>query len=147
MMICLLVLVFVAFGFFRQTSAHSSHSYAELRDLILSEQVNEIVCDEDSVTLNLKKPLDTGETQVTFPLYSFQLFYQDFNQVLQEQKDAGVLKDYDYPDKPSRRTTPIKADYVGFSIPDAYVVGFGLDFDQDYRQLPYVGVLKPEIYE
>ena len=50
-------------------------------------------------------------------------------------------------DKPSRRTTPIKADYVGFSIPDAYVVGFGLDFDQDYRQLPYVGVLKPEIYE
>ena len=50
-------------------------------------------------------------------------------------------------DKPSRRTTPIKADYVGFSIPDAYVVGFGLDFDQRYRQLPYVGVLKPEIYE
>ena len=50
-------------------------------------------------------------------------------------------------DKPSRRTTPIKADYVGFSIPDAYVVGFGLDFDQDYRQLPYVGVLRPEIYE
>ena len=50
-------------------------------------------------------------------------------------------------DKPSRRTTPIKADYVGFSIPDAYVVGFGLDFDQGYRQLPYVGVLKSEIYE
>ena len=50
-------------------------------------------------------------------------------------------------DKPSRRTTPIKADYVGFSIPDAYVVGFGLDFDQYYRQLPYVGVLNPEIYE
>ena len=50
-------------------------------------------------------------------------------------------------DKPSRRTTPIKADYVGFSIPDAYVVGFGLDYDQVYRQLPYVGVLKPEIYE
>ena len=50
-------------------------------------------------------------------------------------------------DKPSRRTTPIKADYVGFSIPDAYVVGFGLDYDQGYRQLPYVGVLKPEIYE
>ena len=101
MMICLLALVFVAFGFFRQTTAHSSHSYAELRDLILSEQVEEVVCDEDSVTLLLKKPTDTGETQVTFPLYSFQLFYQDFNQVLQEQKDAGVLKDYDYPDKPS----------------------------------------------
>ena len=101
MMICLLALVFCVFGFFKQTTAHSSHSYAELRDLILSEQVEEVVCDEDSVTLLLKKPMDTGETQVTFPLYSFQLFYQDFNQVLQEQKDAGVLKDYDYPDKPS----------------------------------------------
>jgi hypoxanthine phosphoribosyltransferase len=50
-------------------------------------------------------------------------------------------------DKPDRRTTPIRADYVGFSIPDAYVVGFGLDYDQGYRQLPYVGVLKPEVYE
>ena len=49
-------------------------------------------------------------------------------------------------DKPDRRTTPIKADYVGFSIPDAYVVGCGLDFDQQYRQLPYVGVLKPSVY-
>ena len=50
-------------------------------------------------------------------------------------------------DKPDRRTTPIRADYVGFSIPDAYVVGCGLDFDQQYRQLPYIGVLKPSVYE
>ncbi len=50
-------------------------------------------------------------------------------------------------DKPDRRTTPIKADYTGFSIPDAYVVGCGLDYDQGYRQLPYVGVLKPSVYE
>ena len=49
-------------------------------------------------------------------------------------------------DKPDRRTTPIKADYVGFSIPDAYVVGCGLDFDQQYRQLPYIGILKPSVY-
>ena len=50
-------------------------------------------------------------------------------------------------DKPDRRTTPIKADYTGFSIPDAYEVGCGLDYDQGYRQLPYVGVLKPSVYE
>lgn len=49
-------------------------------------------------------------------------------------------------DKPDRRTTPIKADYVGFSIPDAFVVGWGLDYDQQYRQLPYVGILKPGVY-
>ena len=50
-------------------------------------------------------------------------------------------------DKPDRRTTPIKADYTGFSIPDAFVVGCGLDYDQKYRQLPYIGVLKPSVYE
>lgn len=50
-------------------------------------------------------------------------------------------------DKPSRRTRPIEADYVGFRIPDAFVVGFGLDFDQKYRQLPYIGILKPSVYE
>jgi hypoxanthine phosphoribosyltransferase len=50
-------------------------------------------------------------------------------------------------DKPDRRTRPIQADYVGFTIPDAFVVGCGLDYDQRYRQLPYIGVLKPEIYE
>lgn len=50
-------------------------------------------------------------------------------------------------DKPERRIRPIQADYVGFQIPDAFVVGCGLDYDQRYRQLPYVGILKPEIYE
>ena len=49
-------------------------------------------------------------------------------------------------DKPERRTADVKADYVGFTIPDAFVVGYGLDFDQRYRNLPYIGVLKPEVY-
>lgn len=50
-------------------------------------------------------------------------------------------------DKPDRRTKPVKADYVGFKIPDEFVIGYGLDFDEKYRQLPYVGVLKHEVYE
>lgn len=50
-------------------------------------------------------------------------------------------------DKPDRRTRPIEADYVGFKIPDAFVVGCGLDFDQRYRQLPYIGILSPSVYE
>jgi hypoxanthine phosphoribosyltransferase len=45
-------------------------------------------------------------------------------------------------DKPSRRIRPAHADYVGFTIPDAFVVGYGLDFAQKYRQLPFIGVLK-----
>ncbi|MCD7845410.1 MAG: hypoxanthine phosphoribosyltransferase [Oscillospiraceae bacterium] len=49
-------------------------------------------------------------------------------------------------DKPDRRTADVTADYVGFEIPDAFVVGYGLDYQQQYRNLPYIGVLKPEIY-
>ena len=49
-------------------------------------------------------------------------------------------------DKPSRRVIEISADYVGFEIPNEFVVGFGLDFNEKYRNLPYVGVLKDEFY-
>ncbi len=49
-------------------------------------------------------------------------------------------------DKPARRRADIKADYCGFSVPDEFVVGYGLDYAEDYRNLPYIGVLKPEIY-
>lgn len=50
-------------------------------------------------------------------------------------------------DKPARRTAPIQADYSGFEIPDAFVVGYGLDYAEKYRNLPYVGILKPCVYE
>ena len=50
-------------------------------------------------------------------------------------------------DKPERRKTRIKADYCGFTIPDEFVVGYGLDYNQLYRNLPYIGVLKEEIYK
>ncbi len=49
-------------------------------------------------------------------------------------------------DKPARRTTDIVADYYCFNIPDAFVVGYGLDYAERYRNLPYIGVLKSEIY-
>ena len=49
-------------------------------------------------------------------------------------------------DKPARRKTDIRADYVGFECPDAFIVGYGLDYDEKYRNLPFIGVLKPEIY-
>lgn len=49
-------------------------------------------------------------------------------------------------DKPERREAEIEADYVGFTIPNMFVVGYGLDYNERYRNLPYVGVLKPEAY-
>ncbi len=48
-------------------------------------------------------------------------------------------------DKKSRRSIDIEADFVGFEIPDEFVVGYGLDYAEDYRQLPYIGVLKKEL--
>ena len=49
-------------------------------------------------------------------------------------------------EKKSRRSENITADYVGFDVPDAFVVGYGLDYAEKYRNLPFIGVLKPEVY-
>lgn len=65
--------------------------------------------------------------------------------LLQRQNPASVKK-VALCDKPSRRVNQLNADYVGFEIPDEFVVGYGLDFAGDYRNLPYIGVLKPEAY-
>ncbi len=50
-------------------------------------------------------------------------------------------------DKPSRRKTEVKVDYTGFEIPDEFVIGYGLDYAQKHRNLPYVGILKRSVYE
>lgn len=49
-------------------------------------------------------------------------------------------------DKPARRTVELEADYKGFILPDEFVVGYGLDYSERYRNLPFVGILKPEVY-
>lgn len=48
--------------------------------------------------------------------------------------------------KPERRVRPVELHYCGFTIPDAFVVGYGLDYAEKYRNLPYIGILKPEVY-
>ena len=65
--------------------------------------------------------------------------------VLRVRKPASI-KICTLMDKPERRAKPITADYSGFTIPDAFVVGYGLDYDEKYRNLPYVGILKPSVY-
>ena len=61
-------------------------------------------------------------------------------------KGPASLKICTLLDTPDRRKAEVQADYVGFTIPNLFVVGYGLDFDENYRNLPYVGVLKPEAY-
>ena len=62
-------------------------------------------------------------------------------------KGANSVRIVSLLDKPERRIVDLKADYIGFTIPDAFVVGFGLDFNQKYRNLPYVGILKEDCYK
>ncbi|MBO5022844.1 MAG: hypoxanthine phosphoribosyltransferase [Clostridia bacterium] len=62
-------------------------------------------------------------------------------------KGANSVKTCTLLDKPSRRVVNLTPDYVGAEIPDEFVIGYGLDYDEKYRNLPYVGILKREVYE
>ena len=63
------------------------------------------------------------------------------------KRNPAMIKICALLDKPARRTADIKADYIGFECADEFVVGYGLDFAEKYRNLPYIGVLKPRVYE
>lgn len=88
---------------------------------------------EDYHVIIVEDILDSGNT----------LYY--LMDVLRARKAASI-RICTLLDKPERRTKPITADYVGFEVPDAFVVGYGLDYDQKYRNLPYIGILKKEVY-
>ena len=92
---------------------------------------NSIVGDDVIVVEDI---VDTGKTlqKVVGLLYS---------------KGANSVRIVSLLDKPERRIVDLKADYIGFTIPDAFVVGVGLDFNQKYRNLPYVGILKEDCYK
>ncbi len=66
---------------------------------------------------------------------------------LLKHRKAASVKIVTMLDKPEGRVVEMEADYIGFEVPNEFVVGYGLDYAEDYRNLPYIGVLKPEIYE
>lgn len=96
-----------------------------LKDLNSSIQGRDVVIVEDII--------DSGNT----------LSY--LVRLLQERRPA-TLRIMTLLDKPERREVPIHVDWIGFSIPNEFVVGYGLDYAEIYRNLPYIGVLKPSIY-
>ena len=100
LMICILALVFVGASFFRTGSHQTEYTYKDIRLLLEEEKVDKVLVDDDSVTLTLKQP-QNGSQVVTYPIYSFQLFYDDFNDLIVQQVHDGVISDYDYPDSPS----------------------------------------------
>ena len=65
---------------------------------------------------------------------------------LLEQRNPASIRLCTLLDKPDRRVKQVEVHYTGFSIPDAFVVGYGLDYAEKYRNMPYIGILKPEVY-
>lgn len=66
---------------------------------------------------------------------------------LLKHRKAASVKIVTMLDKPEGRVVEMDADYIGFEVPNEFVVGYGLDYAEDYRNMPYIGILKPEIYE
>jgi hypoxanthine phosphoribosyltransferase len=100
-------------------------------ELTMSEPFDVDVSGRDIIVI--EDILDTGKTL-------------SFVMGLLKGQNPASLKLVVLLDKPSRREAPVEADIVGFTIPDAFVVGYGLDYDQKYRNLPCIGVLKPSVY-
>ncbi|WP_039944573.1 hypoxanthine phosphoribosyltransferase [Thermicanus aegyptius] len=65
---------------------------------------------------------------------------------LLKRRNPRSLKVVTLLDKPKRRHVDLKPDYIGFEVPDEFVVGYGLDYAEQYRNLPFIGILKPEVY-
>lgn len=66
---------------------------------------------------------------------------------LLQTRHAASIKICTLLDKPERRAVDVQADYIGLEVPNEFVVGYGLDYRQQYRNLPHIGVLKPEVYQ
>ena len=110
----------------------SSYEGVESRTITIKKDLDQDVKGKD--ILLVEDILDTGKTLTTV-------------KAMLEERGATSVEIVTMLDKKEGRTYPIEAKYVGFEIPNAFVIGYGLDFNEKYRQLPYVGILKEECYQ
>lgn len=110
----------------------SSYEGVESRTITIKKDLDQDVKGKD--ILLVEDILDTGKTLTTV-------------KAMLEERGANSVEIVTMLDKKEGRTYPIEAKYIGFEIPNAFVIGFGLDFNEKYRQLPYVGILKEECYQ
>lgn len=110
----------------------SSYDGVESKTLVVKQDLQEEISGQN--ILIVEDILDTGKT------------LNNVKQML-ETRNAKSVKIVTLLDKEEGRVFEMKAEYVGFKIPNAFVVGYGLDFNERYRQLPYVGILKEDCYK
>ncbi|NPV92545.1 MAG: hypoxanthine phosphoribosyltransferase [Firmicutes bacterium] len=97
------------------------------------------------IVKDLEKSIENAHVLVVEDIVDTGLTLNYISQNLLSRHPAS-LKICAFLDKPSRRQAPIKVDYLGYKIPDEFAVGYGLDFAEKYRSLPYIAVLAPEEY-
>ena len=100
---------------------------------------------EVRVTKDLDRSVEGREVLIVEDIIDSGLTLNYLKHML-ERRHAASVKIVTLLDKPARRKVEIKGDYTGFEIENYFVVGYGLDYAEKYRNLPYVGVLKPEVY-
>lgn len=98
------------------------------------------------VHLDLKRDVSGADVIIIEDIIDSGRTLQKLSQLM-EGRGAHSVRCCTLLDKPERRQVDLRADYVGMEIPDAFVVGYGLDYDEKYRNLSYVGILKPSVYQ
>ena len=116
---------------FMKVSSYGSGAVSSGRINIILDLARKNLQDTDIVII--EDIIDSGRT------LSYLVDYMKFN-------GANSVKTCTLLDKPSRRVVDLVPDFVGYEIPDEFVVGYGLDYAEQYRALPYIGVLKSEVY-
>ena len=94
---------------------------------------------------DLSTPLEGCDLLIVEDILDSGMTLDYITRILKERKPKSI-KICTLLDKPSRRRAEVYADYSGFEVPDEFVVGYGLDYDEIYRNVPFIGILKPEIY-
>ena len=97
------------------------------------------------ITKDLSRDIEGKDVIIVEDILDSGITLSYLTKYLQNRKPASI-RIVTLLDKPARRRADIRADYCGFTVPDEFVVGYGLDYAEDYRNLPYIGILKPEIY-
>lgn len=114
--------------FITVASYHKTESSGEIK---FYRDISTDVSDKD--VLIIEDILDSGRT--------FSFLLEHF-----KKKNPKSLKSCSLLDKPDRRVVEVNLDYTGFTIADVFIVGYGMDYEQRYRQLPFIGELKPQVY-
>lgn len=130
--------------FFAELVKHIPN-YVELEFITVSSYSSTNTSGEVRLIADISKPIQGQNVMIVEDIIDTG-YTLNYLKKLLEARNPKSLKIASLLDKPSRRLVDCQGDYVGFEVPNEFVVGYGLDFDQKYRNYPHIGVLKKEIY-